>query len=69
MTADEPFVLERTENPHPVMLAGALAARAAADSRFATPDDRAYWAGYLRAMVDATGETAVAIITWMERVG
>ena len=26
VAAEEPFVLDRTENPHPVMLAGALAA-------------------------------------------
>lgn len=65
----EPFVLERAENPHPVMLVGARAARARADSCFATPVDRAYWTGYLQAMADATGESPEALVAWMDRVG
>lgn len=59
-SALHPFVLERVENPHPKMLAGALEARAAGGP---------YWDGYLRAMADATGEPEDALIAWMERVG
>lgn len=58
--AGEPFVLERVENPHPKMLAGALEARAGGGP---------FWDGYLRAMADATGEAEEALIAWMERVG
>lgn len=65
----EEFVLELVENPHPKMLSGALSTRAVADSCFATPADRAYWEGYLQAMVDATGESREALVAWMERIG
>lgn len=54
------FSLERTENPHPVMLAGAIKA---------SEQGGAYWAGYLAAMADATGETTDALLDWMDRVG
>lgn len=53
------FVLEMVENPHPVMLAGA---------RVAQERGGDFWAGYLQAMADATGETDEALIAWMERV-
>ncbi len=55
-----PFSLERTENPHPKMLLGAIEARQAGGP---------YWEGYLRAMADATGEDDGDLIAWMERVG
>lgn len=58
--SDGAFVLERVENPHPVMLAGARAARELGGD---------YWRGYLQAMADATGESHEALIAWMERVG
>ncbi len=61
MSAEE-FVLDRTENPHPRMLAGALKRRAAALEApawpsLATAERCAEWRGFLAAMVDATGET------------
>jgi hypothetical protein len=60
----EPFVLELAENPHPRMLAAALSARA--DAR-AGGKAATYWAGYLTAMVDATGEDPKDIEAWMDR--
>jgi hypothetical protein len=59
--SEEPFVLERTENPHPVMLRGAWEAR--------RDGPVAFWLGYLAAMCDATGESETEIIAWMERMG
>ena len=64
MTPDE-FVLDRTENPHPKMLAGALDARNRAITGGRTA--HFYWRGYLAAMADATGETAEDIERWMDR--
>ncbi len=60
------FVLDKTENPHPVMLAGAIEARRTAR---ALGGERAlhYWAGYIKAMCDATGETPEAINRWIDR--
>lgn len=52
------FVLDHIDNPHPVMLAGALGARAHAGP---------YWYGYLAAMVAATGCTEADIEAWMDR--
>lgn len=54
------FVLDRTENPHPVMLQGAKAARDAGG---------AYWQGYMRAMADATGCDPSDLEAWMDRAG
>lgn len=53
-----PFVLDLAENPHPVMLRGAKAARTAGGD---------YWDGYLNAMADATGEAPEALIEWLDR--
>lgn len=68
---DEPFVLERTENPHPKMLAGALKARD--DAASVEFDEHApatsYWRGYLTAMADATGCEPDELEAWMDRVG
>lgn len=52
------FVLERVENPHPKMLAGALVAQELGGE---------YWQGYMQAMADATGEPPEALLAWMER--
>lgn len=60
------FVLDLAENPHPKMLAGALSARFAAKA-YGGPVNEAWWAGYLAAMCDATGETPAAIEAWMDR--
>lgn len=60
---DDTFVLDRTENPHPRMLKGALSARAAAQAS----GEWDYWRGYLTAMCDATGECPQAIEEWMDR--
>ena len=60
------FVLDRAENPHPRMLAGALRAREAA-AREGSGSAVIYWHGYLDAMADATGETTDAIEAWMDR--
>ena len=64
MSADE-FVLDRTENPHPRMLAGALRARDEAIRGGRTA--HFFWRGYLAAMADATGEAAEDIERWMDR--
>ena len=50
---EEPFVLDRTENPHPKMLAGALDARADAASVHFDPWDPAtsYWTSGSRGSV------------------
>lgn len=69
------FVLDRTENPHPRMLAGALACRDLyRQAQAGDPLDTgrlmvtlARWRGYLAAMSDATGETPEAIEAWMDR--
>lgn len=63
----EAFSLDRTENPHPRMLAGALAARRAARLDKRGSDANRYWHGYLQAMCDATGEDSEDIIAWMDR--
>jgi hypothetical protein len=62
---DPPFVLDRTENPHPKMLAGAVRARHEAITGGRTA--HFYWRGYLAAMADATGETTEDIQRWMDR--
>jgi hypothetical protein len=54
MKTEAEFVLDLTDNPHPKMLSGALTARA-------------YWRGYLQAMVDATGCEAKELEDWMDR--
>jgi hypothetical protein len=68
----EPFVLDRVENPHPRMLAGALEARAAALATRGWPGEgsahtRGVWLGYLRAMADATGCDPDELEAWMDR--
>jgi malonyl CoA-acyl carrier protein transacylase len=65
--ADEPFVLDRVENPHPRMLAAALELRRRAHlvGMAGAAADR--WRGYLDAMCDATGETPEAIEAWLDR--
>lgn len=55
----EEFVLDRVENPHPRMLAGAILARDKGGD---------FWWGYMCAMADATGESPEALLAWMERV-
>ena len=61
---EEPFVLDRVENPHPRMLAGALKARGASGD---SAEARAYWDGYMAAMADATGEPVADLEAWMDR--
>lgn len=66
------FVLDRVENPHPRMLAGAIERRAAARATRGWPSShaesvRAEWRGYLAAMSDATGEAPDDIEAWMDR--
>jgi hypothetical protein len=58
------FVLDRVENPHPRMLAGALAARA---ESHLSAERSAYWGGYLAAMADATGCEPRDLVAWMDR--
>lgn len=62
----DPFVLDRTENPHPRMREHALmlrrSARVSGDSIVG-----ATWLGYLDAMCDATGESAADINAWLDR--
>lgn len=57
------FVLDLDSNPHPVMLAGALAARRRA--RVGEDVDQAFWNGYLRAMADATGCSVSDLKSWL----
>jgi hypothetical protein len=65
----ETFVLERTENPHPVMLAGALKARQAMrDSNRSNSVEHQFWLGYLTAMADATGCEWDDLEAWMDRM-
>lgn len=64
MTDD--FMLDRAENPHPRLLAGALRARDAA-TREGSGGATIYWHGYLDAMADATGESTDALNAWMDR--
>lgn len=64
VTEPPEFVLDRTENPHPKMLAGAREARSASH---ASPFAFGFWQGYLAAMCDATGESSEAIAAWMDR--
>lgn len=61
------FVLDKTENPHPTMLGGALRTRARARNRPWDPDSAAEWRGYLQGMVDATGCAPDEIEAWMDR--
>lgn len=71
------FSLDLVENPHPRMLAGAIAAQRAAGEAAARiffgsddADDRAavaYWDGYLAAMVDATGCERGEMLAWVAR--
>lgn len=63
--SEAPFVLERTENPHPLMLSEALKARSEAIRGGRTA--YFFWRGYLAAMADATGEKAEDIERWMDR--
>lgn len=67
---DEPFVLDRVENPHPRMLAGALRARRVARELGHDPNGLgfvAFWDGYLSAMEDATGCPAQELVAWLDR--
>lgn len=64
--SDEPFVLDRAENPHPRMLAEALELRAEARWK-GVGHVVARWDGYLAAMCAATGCTAADIEAWMDR--
>ena len=59
----EEFVLDLPSNPHPRMLAGALAARRHARS---APKMAAFWAGYLCAMADATGCEPEELEAWLD---
>lgn len=64
-----PFVLDLVENPHPRMLAEALAVRAAAETAKGSTGRRrrAFWNGYLAAMAAATGRTPADLKAWMDR--
>lgn len=68
---DDDFVLDRAENPHPRMLAGARLARDAARKAWGgSPTEigtRRYWDGYLAAMADATGCDPADLEAWMDR--
>jgi hypothetical protein len=57
MDSDE-FVLDRVENPHPLMLRKAL------ESRRQGGD---HWRGFMDAMSAATGEPPDALEAWMDR--
>ena len=67
----EAFVLDLDSNPHPRLLAGAQVARR--EARWAHwPNEtnahtRGFWAGYLRAMADATGTTEADLNAWLDR--
>ena len=63
----EPFVLDLDSNPHPRMLAGALAARRGIKESATWSYKRGYWAGYLNAMCDATGCDPDDLEAWMDR--
>lgn len=64
-------MLDAVENPHPRMLAGALAARKVAAQHPACVAEFcpyvARWAGYLAAMVDATGCHPGELVAWLDR--
>lgn len=62
---DGTFSLERTENPHPRMLAEAWAHRKRA--AWWRPRAKYGWRCYRAAMCAATGETPEAIDAWMDR--
>lgn len=61
------FVLDQTENPHPVMLTKALHRRRIARACPQSVVLAAMWLSYLDAMCDATGETSGAINAWLDR--
>lgn len=61
---EEPFVLDRAENPHPRMLGEALLARAC---QYDSPQAAAFWHGYMGAMAAATGLDRSEIEAWMDR--
>lgn len=67
------FVLDKADNPHPRMLAGARRARSrASDLAHAGSDTDAahvagFWDGYLAAMADATGCDPADLEAWMDR--
>lgn len=66
LTRKQGFALDAAGNPHPRMLAGAIEARRLAKVLAGT--ERAYyWAGYLQAMADATGEPLDALNAWIDR--
>ncbi len=64
------FVLDLESNPHPKMLARALALRAAAQDPDLDDDGLAMawsvWSGYVLAMCDATGVARPAMEKWLE---
>ena len=60
------FALDLDSNPHPRMLVGALAVRAAARRNVVGPA-RHRWEGYLTAMADATGCDPTDLEAWMDR--
>lgn len=60
------FVLERTENPHPRMLAEAIEARRRARA-VGGKEAVYYWTGFMAAMAAATGETPAALNAWIDR--
>lgn len=59
------FVLDKTENPHPKLLEGAIQARRTARA-IGGAEGVYYWAGVLDAMCWATGETHEAMNAWID---
>ncbi|MES1975700.1 MAG: hypothetical protein V4472_24855 [Pseudomonadota bacterium] len=63
------FVLDLESNPHPKMLAGAIAARAAMKRQKLGTTEAHYrsgvWWGYVQAMADATGCDREEIVRWV----
>jgi hypothetical protein len=62
----ELFVLDRDENPHPVLLVKALQYRRAARVHEGDSILGALWLGYREAMCDATGLPSLDIEAWMD---
>ena len=65
-TMPDRFVLDKADNPHPKMLAAAIEARRRARA-LGGSETAYYWAGYLDAMCNATGETVEALNAWIDK--
>lgn len=63
----EPFILDRVENPHPVMRDRALNLRRIAALGGGSVETFMQWQGYLWCMSDATGLDAEEINAWLDK--